>query len=102
MQVNQIIFLSSITKFRSRRSKTDVAGFACHICQVKTRLYQRVEHKRSSTRAHLSILMIHKQIPHALVVQVGDLQAVSMADLLWLENCIQVLHGDDRFGDLGL
>lgn len=58
--------------------------------------------KHNCTRAHLSILMIHKQIPHALVVQVGDLQAVSVADLLWLENCIQVLHGDDRFGDLGL
>lgn len=46
--------------------------------------------------------MINKQIPHLFVVQVGDLEAVSVADLLRLERCIQVLHGDDSFGNLGL
>lgn len=34
-------------------------------------------------------------------MQVGDLQAVSVADLLRLEHCVQVLHGDDSFGNLG-
>lgn len=46
--------------------------------------------------------MINKQISHTSVVQKGDLQTVRMADLLWLENCIQVLHGDYGFGELGL
>lgn len=35
-------------------------------------------------------------------MHVGDLQAVTVTDLLRLENCIQVLHGDDGFGKLGL
>lgn len=46
--------------------------------------------------------MINKQIPYTFVVHVGDLQTVRMTDLLWLEYCIQVLHGDDSFGNLGL
>lgn len=52
--------------------------------------------------AHTSVLMINKQIPHLFAMQVGDLQTVSVADLLWLEHSIQVLHGDDSFGNLGL
>lgn len=46
--------------------------------------------------------MINKQVPHLLAVQVGDLQAVSVADLLRLEHRVQVLHGDDSFGNFGL
>lgn len=46
--------------------------------------------------------MINKEIPHLFAMQVGDLQTVSVADLLWLEHCVQVLHGDDSFGNLGL
>lgn len=57
---------------------------------------------RWKKRTHISVLMINKQIPHLFIVQVGDLQAVSMADLLRLEHRIQVLHGDDSFGNLGL
>lgn len=52
--------------------------------------------------AHLSILMVDKQIPHMFVLHEGDLQTMHVTDLLRLENCIQFLHGDDRFGDLGL
>lgn len=52
--------------------------------------------------AHLSIFMINKQIPHSLLLHVWDLQPMRMADLLWLENRIQVLHGDDSFGSLRL
>lgn len=48
--------------------------------------------KSGEIKAHLSVLVINKQIPRALVVQVGDLQAVCMTDLLWLENSVQVLH----------
>lgn len=50
----------------------------------------------------MSVLVINKQVPGLLVVQVGDLQAVSVADLLRLERRVQVLHGDDGFGNLGL
>lgn len=46
--------------------------------------------------------MINKQIPHLFTMQVGDLQAVSVVDLLRLEHRVQVLHGDDSFGNLGL
>lgn len=46
--------------------------------------------------------MVNKQIPRTLVLQVGYLQTMSVADLLWLEICIQILHADDSFGDLGL
>lgn len=52
--------------------------------------------------AHLSVFVINKQIPHSLPLHVWDLQPMRMADLLWLENRIQVLHGDDSFGSLRL
>lgn len=51
---------------------------------------------------HLSILVINKQVPHALIVQVGDLETVSVVYLLWLEDGVQVLHGDDGFRSLGI
>lgn len=41
---------------------------------------------------YLSILVINKDVPCAVVLQVGDLQAVGGADLGWLECCI---HGTD-------
>ncbi len=64
--------------------------------------FAKPRHKNKKIKAHLSILVINKQIPRTLVVQVGDLQAVSVADLLWLKNSVQVLHGDHSFGNLGL
>lgn len=51
---------------------------------------------------HLPILMVHEEISCTLILQVGDLQAVSVTNFLWLENCIQILHGDDSFGNLRL
>ena len=54
------------------------------------------------TSPHLSTLMVNKQIPGAFLLLVGDLQAVSVAHLLGLENCVQVLHVDHTFGNLGL
>lgn len=57
---------------------------------------------KEKKKTHVSVLMINKEIPHLFAMQVGDLQTVSVADLLWLEHCVQVLHGDDSFGNLGL
>ena len=51
---------------------------------------------------HLSTLMVNKQIPGAFLLLVGDLQAVSVTDLIGLEHCVQVLHVDHTFGYLGL
>lgn len=58
--------------------------------------------KERKKKTHVSVLMINKEIPHLFAMQVGDLQTVSVADLLRLEHCVQVLHGDDSFGNLGL
>lgn len=49
-------------------------------------------------QTHLSFLVINKQIPGAFPMHVGYLQTVIVTNLLWLKNCIQVLHGDDNFG----
>lgn len=59
-------------------------------------------HQHCSHQPHLSILMVNKQVPCTLIFLVGNLQTMSMTNLLWLKFCIQVLHADDRFGNLGL
>lgn len=40
-------------------------------------------------RLHLSVVVINKDVPRAVVLQVGDLQPVGGADLGWLECCVQ-------------
>lgn len=51
-------------------------------------------------RAHLSFFVINKQIPCAFAVGEGDLQTVSVVDLLRLKDCVKILHGDYGFGKL--
>lgn len=81
--------------------------YRCRIsrCWLEAMITAQVFHQFGSTPvcwAHLSILVVNKEIPGTSILQTGDLQAVRMTDLLWLENCIQVLHADDSFGNLGL
>lgn len=66
------------------------------------RLTQLFSLAAKEKKTHVSVLVINKEIPHLFAMQVGDLQTVRVADLLRLEHCVQVLHGDDSFGNLGL
>lgn len=51
---------------------------------------------------HLPILVIDEDVAGAVVLQVGDLQAVGVANLGRLEGGIQVLNLHDSLGLLGL
>lgn len=48
--------------------------------------------ENSKKRAHLSILMVNKDVPGAVVLQIGDLQAVGRADFCRLENGIDTIY----------
>lgn len=54
------------------------------------------------TQLYLSIFVINKNVPRAVVLQVGELQAVGGADLGWLECCIQETDLHYRFWLSGL
>lgn len=51
---------------------------------------------------HLSILMVNKDVPSAVVLQIGYLQAVGRADFSWLESGIDSVDLHYRFGLSGL
>lgn len=46
----------------------------------------------------LSITVVDKDVPCAVVFQVGDLQATGVANLGWLEGGIEGLNFHHRFG----
>lgn len=54
------------------------------------------------TWLYLSILVINKNVPGAVVLQVGELQAVGGADLGRLERCVQRADLHDGFRLSGL
>lgn len=54
------------------------------------------------TPTHLPILMVHKDIPGAVVLQVGDLQTVRGADFSRLESSVHTVDLHYRFGLSGL
>lgn len=51
--------------------------------------------------AHLTALMVDKEVPGVFLLHIGDLEAMLVAYLLWLEGGIQIPHWDDRFGTSG-
>ncbi len=51
---------------------------------------------------YLSITVVDKDVPCAVVFQVGDLQAVGVSYLLRLEGCVDGVHLDYSFGLLSL
>lgn len=55
-----------------------------------------------SPRTHLPIFVVDKDVAGAVVLQVGDLQAVGVAYLGWLEGGVQMLDLHDGLGLLGL
>lgn len=55
-----------------------------------------------SPRTHLPVFMVDKDVAGAVVLQVGDLQAVGVANLGWLEGGVQMLDLHDGLGLLGL
>lgn len=59
-------------------------------------------HPPASPRTHLPVLVVDEDVAGAVVLQVGDLQAVGVADLGWLEGGIQMLDLHDGLGLLGL
>lgn len=50
----------------------------------------------------LAVFVVEKDVAGAVVFEVGDLQAVGVSDLLWLEGCVDGVHLDHSFGLLGL
>jgi len=52
----------------------------------------------------LGTLVVDEEVSRdlRLVLQVGQLQAVGAADLLWLKRCVQMFDGDHGLGALGL
>lgn len=62
-----------------------------HLQVVEAGCSQRVEPVHNL----LAILVVDKDVASAIVLQVGDLQAVGVADLGWLEGGIQVLNLHD-------
>lgn len=58
--------------------------------------------KQIGTAPHLSILMVNKDIPSAVVLQIGYLQAMGSADFSWLESGIHSIDLHDCFGLSGL
>src|SRR4029434_314545 len=59
-------------------------------------------HTQTHTPSHLSIVMIYKDVPGAVVLQVGDLEAMLVANLSCLEGCIYVLNFHHSFWFSGL
>lgn len=59
---------------------------------------------RANTRltGHLSIAVVNEDVPCAVVLQVGDLQAAGVADLGWLKGGVQGLDFHHRLGIPGL
>lgn len=58
--------------------------------------------QQRGTAPHLSILLVNKDIPSAVVLQIGYLQAVGHADFCWLEGGIQSIDPHYCFGLSGL
>lgn len=58
--------------------------------------------KTRSARAYLAILVVDKDVAGAIVLQVGDLQPMRVANLGRLESGVQVLHLHDGLWLLGL
>lgn len=59
-------------------------------------------HQQRGTAPHLSILMVNKDIPGAVVLQIGYLQAMGSADFSWLECGIHRIDLHYRLGLSGL
>lgn len=59
-------------------------------------------HPSAGPRTHLPILVVNKDVAGAVVLQVGDLQAVGVANLGWLEGGVQMFNLHDGLGLLGL
>lgn len=56
----------------------------------------------NGVRAYFSITVVDKDVPCAVVFQVGDLQATGVADLGWLEGGIEGLNFHHCLGIPGL
>lgn len=72
------------------------------VVPTKTPRILATVHRSQASPGHLAILVVDKDVASAVVLQVGDLQAVGVADLGWLEGGIQVLNLHDSLRLLSL
>lgn len=52
--------------------------------------------------AYLPIVMVHKQVPGVVLLDVDDLEPMHVTNLLWLEDGIEIFYSNNCFGHLGL
>lgn len=76
--------------------------FFCVFWSITGLQIQLMSSRGRTTWLYLSILVINKNVPGAVVLQVGELQAVGGADLGWLERCVQRTDLHDGFWLSGL
>lgn len=79
----------------------DTRAFACILRHTPALVPPPTTPSRGSA-PHLSILMVNKDIPSAVVLQIGDLQAVGDAYFCRLESGINSIDLHYRFGLSGL